>query len=93
MATFFLFGKYNADALKGVSASRTKKVTAAVEKLGGKIQSIHALMGEKDLAIIADMPGLTHALKASVELHKLTGISFSTQPAISVEDFDKLMSN
>jgi hypothetical protein len=30
------------------------------------------------------------AVKASVELNKLLGISFTTSPAVTVEEFDKL---
>jgi hypothetical protein len=31
-------------------------------------------------------------MKASVAITKLTGISFSTMPAVTVQDFDRLMS-
>ena len=30
-------------------------------------------------------------MKASVALSKLTGISFTTSPAVPVEDFDKMI--
>jgi hypothetical protein len=30
-------------------------------------------------------------MKVSVALHKLTGISFSTSPAVQVEEFDRMM--
>jgi hypothetical protein len=31
------------------------------------------------------------AMQASVALNKLTGISFTTLPAVTVEEFDKLI--
>jgi hypothetical protein len=34
---------------------------------------------------------MEEAMKASVGLHKLTGIAFTTAPAVSVEVFDNLM--
>ena len=34
---------------------------------------------------------MEQAMKASVALSKLTGISFATYPAVTVEDFDKMM--
>jgi hypothetical protein len=34
---------------------------------------------------------MEQAVKASVALSKLTGIAFTTFPAVTVEDFDKLM--
>ncbi|MEW6009069.1 MAG: GYD domain-containing protein [Candidatus Omnitrophota bacterium] len=91
MATYFMFGKYSATAIKGISAARTKEALEAVEKLDGKVKSIHALLGEHDLVIIADFPKLQDAMKASLALHRLTNISFSTSPAIPVEEFDKIV--
>ncbi len=92
MATYFMFGKYSANAIKGITASRTKEGIDIIEKLDGKVKSIYALLGEHDLAIIADFPKLQDAMKASLALHRLTGISFSTSPAIPVEEFDKIVS-
>ena len=61
-----------------------------VKKAGGELKSAYALMGEHDLVLIAELPGIQEAIKASLALHKLTGISFSTSPAITVEQFDKI---
>lgn len=91
MATFLMFGKYSSDALKGISAARTKKGTSVIKKLGGEVNAMYALLGEYDLVIIANFPGVEAAMKASVALNKLTGISFITLPAVTVEEFDKLM--
>jgi len=43
------------------------------------------------LAFVVDFPGMAEVLKASVALTKLTGIGFTTSPAISVEEFDKIV--
>ncbi|MBN1870438.1 MAG: GYD domain-containing protein [Candidatus Omnitrophica bacterium] len=91
MATYIMLGKYTQDALKGISSDRTKKAMAAVEKLKGKVNSMYVLMGRFDLLINADFPDNKAALKASVELAKMTGIGFSSSPAIAVEEFDKLV--
>ena len=91
MATFLMFGKYSPDAAKEISAQRTEKGSRLIEKFNGKLISAYALLGEQDLVLIADFPGIEQAMKASVALGKLTGISFSTSPAITVEDFDKMM--
>ena len=91
MATFFMFGKYSADAIKAISAERTQKVIDVVKKLGGEVQSMHALLGEKDLVFIVSFPGMEQAIQASVALSKMTGIAFTTAPAITVDEFDKLM--
>ena len=91
MATFFMFGIYSADALDDISAARTKKASETLAKFGGKVKSMYALMGEEDLVLIVDFPGLKEAMQASVALSKLTGISFSTSEAVTVDEFDQLM--
>jgi uncharacterized protein with GYD domain len=91
MATFILFGKYSRKAMQEISAERTEKAEALVEKLGGKVTAAYALLGEKDLIIIADFPGTEQAMQGSAALGKLTGISFTTSPAVTIEVFDKLM--
>lgn len=86
-----MFGKYSAEALKGVSSSRTKKALALIKSFKGKVVSMYALLGDKDLIFIAEFPGVKEAMKASAALHKLTGISFATSAAVPVEEFDELM--
>jgi uncharacterized protein with GYD domain len=53
---------------------------------------MYSLLGEKDLVFILTFPGIEQAMKASVALSKMTGISFTTLPAVTVEEFDKMMS-
>jgi uncharacterized protein with GYD domain len=91
MATFLMFGKYSSEALKGMSSKRTKEVVSLVKKFGGEVKAMYALLGEKDLVFVLNFPGIEQAMKASVALSKLTGISFTTLPAVTVEEFDKLM--
>ncbi|EFK96715.1 conserved hypothetical protein [sediment metagenome] len=93
MATFFLFGKYSSGALNGMSADRTEKANKLVQKFGGEIKSIYALLGDKDLVIIAAFPGTEQVIKASLALSKLTGIAFTTSEAIAVEEFDRMISD
>ena len=90
MAKFLMLGKYSLEAIKGITAERTKKVVEIIEKSGGKIDSMFALLGKYDLAFIVDFPGIKEAMKASVSLVKLTGISFTSSPAVTVEEFDKM---
>ena len=91
MATYFLTGTYGADAIKGIGRKRTSDVSKMIEDMGGKIISIYLLLGEKDLVIIVDFPGLKEAIKGSVSISKMTGISFTTDPAITAEEFDDYM--
>jgi len=92
MSTFFMLGKYSSEALKGISAGRTDKALKLVKKFGGEVKSMYALLGEIDLVFIVTFPDVEKAMQASVALNKLTGISFTTLPAVTVEEFDKVMS-
>jgi uncharacterized protein with GYD domain len=91
MAIYFLFGKYSQEAMKGMSPQRTQEANRLIEKFGGKVKEIYGLLGEIDLVIIADFPGNSEAMKASIALSKLTNISFKTAPAVTVEEFDKMI--
>ena len=90
MAAFFMFGKYSPESTKKIGVERTKKAVDIVEKYSGRVQEMYALLGEHDLVLIVNFPQIEDAVKASIALNRLTGISFSTSPAISVEEFDKM---
>ncbi len=91
MATFFMFGRYSKEALESISVDRTRQAHRVVEELGGQIKGIYALLGEYDLVVIIELPRMAEAMKASVALKKLTGISFFTTAAMPIEEFDQLV--
>jgi uncharacterized protein with GYD domain len=91
MATYFMFGSYSEEAVKRISARRTEKASELIAKYGGTLKSGYALLGEDDLVLIVDLPGVEQAMQVSVALTKLTGISFTTVPAVPVDTFDKIM--
>jgi uncharacterized protein with GYD domain len=92
MSTFFMLGKYSSESLKGISSGRTDKAVKLINKFGGEVKSMYALLGEIDLVFILTFPDVEKAMQASVALNKLTGISFTTLPAVTVKEFDKVMS-
>ena len=92
MPIFMIFGKYSTDALKKVSAERTRKAVEIINKNGGKVISMYAVLGEYDLVLTLDFPNAEKAMLASATLNVLTGISFVTSPVVDVEQFDKLVS-
>ena len=91
MATFFMFGNYNVESIRQMSIERTNQVVAEIEKLGGQVTAMHALLGQFDLCFCLKLPDVESAMKASVTLTRLTGISFTTCPAVTVETFDKIV--
>ena len=90
MATFFMFGKYTSEAIKEMSIERTNQVVREIQKLKGEVSAMHALLGEYDLLFCVNLPNIETAMQASVKLNKLTGISFTTFPAVPIETFDRL---
>ena len=91
MTKFLMLGKYSIDAVKGIAAERTKKVAEIIQKCGGKVNAMYVLLGRYDLVFIVDFPGNADVMKASVAITKLTGIGFTTCPAMPVEEFDKVL--
>lgn len=91
MSIFMFFGQYSTEAVKSISSERTGRVVALIEKNGGKVVSMYAVMGEHDLVLTLDFPDQESALTTSIMLKKLTGITFTTSPVVEVEKFDKLI--
>jgi uncharacterized protein with GYD domain len=90
MATFVMIGKYSPAAMEGISPQRTDQAVALMGKYGGKLEAAYALLGERDLVFVADFPDTTQAMKASVALTKMTSIAFTTSPAVTIAEFDKI---
>ena len=67
-----------------------EKARQLIEGLGGQVKDIYALMGEYDVVVIAELPNMAEAMKASVTLKELTDISFFTVAAMPIEEFDRL---
>jgi uncharacterized protein with GYD domain len=90
MATYLMLGKYSVEGLKGMSAKRTDKLKALLKKNGGELKASYAALGGVDLVLIVDLPDTARAMGTSVALAKATGIAFTTAPAVTIEEFDKL---
>ena len=91
MATYMMFGRYTAEGIRDISAARTQKAEDLIKEAGGKIKAGYALLGDVDLVLNVEFRNNEQAMKASVELSKMLGISFTTAPAMEVDDFDKLL--
>jgi uncharacterized protein with GYD domain len=90
MATYLMLGSYSQESAKKISAKRTGQTKKLIEKQGGKLTAGYALLGDKDIVLIVDLPTIEQAMKTSVVLSRLLGIGFTTLPAVSIEAFDKL---
>ena len=62
-----------------------------VEQRGGEIKAVYALLGKVDLVAIVELPDTARAMQTSAALSKLLGADFTTAPAVTADEFDKLM--
>ena len=90
MATFLMLGKYSIGSIREISVDRTRRAKAIIREHQGKTKSMHALLGGYDLVFLVELPDVEAAMRVSVDLARETGISFSSYPAVSVGEFDKL---
>jgi uncharacterized protein with GYD domain len=90
MGTYLMFGEYTLESVGKISAKRTEKAGSLIAAAGGKLKGGYALLGDKDVLLIAEFPGTEEAMKASVAMSKEFGIAFTTNPALTVDEFDKL---
>ena len=91
METYLMFGDYSLEAIRKISADRTDAARKVIEDHGGKLTSGYALLGDVDLILIVELPSTEAVMQTSAALSKLLGISFSTVPAVSIAEFDRIM--
>ncbi len=91
MATYLMFGSYTIDSVQEISAQRTDKAEDLIKRFGGKLKAGYALLGEDDIVLIVELKDTERAMQASVALSKLLGIAFTTAPAVTLDEFDKVM--
>jgi uncharacterized protein with GYD domain len=91
MATYVMFGKYSLESVKAISAKRSTQALALIKKYGGELKAGYALLGRVDIVVVVDLPDNGRAMQLSAAMAKLLGVSFTTSPAVTFEEFDKLM--
>ena len=90
MRTFLMLGKSSSDELKEISLKYRGEVVSLVGNFGGDVKSMYVMLREKYLVLILAFPEIKKAMKASIALSKLTGISFRILPAVPVDEFREL---
>jgi uncharacterized protein with GYD domain len=91
MATYVMLGKYSLEGLREVSAKRSDEARELIKQHGGELKAVYALLGQFDLLGIVELPDTASALQVAVALTRLLGASFTTFPAVTVEEFDQLV--
>jgi uncharacterized protein with GYD domain len=91
MATYLMLGRVSQEAVNSISAKRTERALALLRDHGGTMKAGYALLGDRDLALVIDLPDNEAAMKTSVGLSRLLSVTFDTMPAVTVEEFDRLV--
>jgi uncharacterized protein with GYD domain len=91
MATYVMLGKYSLEGLRAISGKRSDEARALIKEYGGELKAVYALFGEVDLVVIVELPDTASAMQVAVALTRLLGVHFTTSPAITVEEFDRIM--
>ncbi len=92
MQTYFMFGYYTPSSVKEINEDRTENAVNIIQGNGGKVKSMHALFGEIDLVFVVEFDDNKQAAQTSLRLSRVTGITFKTTPAFSIDDFDRIAS-
>jgi uncharacterized protein with GYD domain len=92
MPKFLLEVSYTADGAKGLmkdgGTKRREVARAAIESLGGKLESFYFAFGDSDVVVIVDMPDAASAAAASLALSASGGVHSRTRVLLGVEDID-----
>ncbi len=87
--TYIAMLKYTTEGVKGISAARTAEAKEAIKRAGGKFIAGYEILGTYDAMIIAEYPDEKAAIKSTIELNKLIGVSSDTMIAIPIDEFDQ----
>jgi len=91
MATFLLFGTLTQEARNAVSVKRTDDAMALIRQYGGEFKAGYALLGDVDYVVVLDLPDNERAIQVSMGLSRLLNVNFRTAPAVTIDEFDKLV--
>lgn len=85
MPKFLMCGSCPPEALREVGVGYKEKVEEVIGEYNGRIDAMYSTLGEYDLILFADLPDIESVMNVSMELNKLTGIAFSSSPAVELE--------
>jgi uncharacterized protein with GYD domain len=95
MAKYLVSGSYSAEGLRGLqkdkASGRRQAVTAAIEGLGGKLESVHFALGQDDVYLIVDMPDNASIAALGVAASATGLIRARTTALMTVEELDRAL--
>jgi uncharacterized protein with GYD domain len=92
MAKFLILADYTLEGVRGVQkaggSARRDAVAAALETVGGKLESFYFAFGDHDAYVIADVPDNTSAAAVALTVGASGGASTSTIVLLTPEEVD-----
>ena len=92
MSKYLVTGSYNADGVNGLmqegGSSRRAAATAAIESVGGSVESFYYAFGDDDVVGICDFPDTASAAALSMMINSTGAVSVTLKPLITVEEID-----
>jgi len=92
MSKYLITGRYTADGVKGLmqegGTKRLAAATAAIESVGGSVESFYYAFGEEDVFGICDFPDDASAAAVSMLINSTGAVTLTMSRLISVADMD-----
>jgi uncharacterized protein with GYD domain len=92
MAKYLIEASYTLDGIKGVQSaggsSRVSAVKAAVEGLGGSLESFYFGFGDHDAYVTADMPDNESAAAVAIAVGASGGANVKTTVLLTADEVD-----
>jgi uncharacterized protein with GYD domain len=92
MSKYLITGSYATEGVKGLmqegGSNRRQAATAAIESVGGSVDSFYYSFGENDVVGIADFPDAASAAAISMMINSTGAVSLTLTPLITVEEMD-----
>jgi uncharacterized protein with GYD domain len=95
MPKYLVEASYTAEGLKGLqkdkASGREKALRAAVEGLGGKLESFHFALGERDVVTIIDVPDISSIAAVCMAASGTGLVRTRTTALLTVEETDRAL--
>jgi uncharacterized protein with GYD domain len=93
MPKYLFEASYTAEGIKGLekdkASGRKAALSKAVESLGGKLEALYWVFGERDWVLIADLPDNASATAFSFAVSGSGLLRVGTTPLVTAEETDK----
>ena len=92
MPKFLLEANYTLDGIKGVrsagGSARRDAVAQVAESVGGRLESFHFALGERDAYVVVDLPDNETATAVALTVNASGGATVKTVALLTPEEVD-----